>query len=164
MIQNVRKSLGFSLVEVLVSLGILSLAALVLASVLISTRRAQQAITDSAAARSLAEQTLERTQKSLRLENSLEVERFWSDDHDASTPWREGQHKVGSTEYFYRVEAVTVLYSPSGDKVGTLNGSAVNTLKHLKVVVTWKPPNTESGPQRGRQTVSIAQLWNREKN
>jgi prepilin-type N-terminal cleavage/methylation domain-containing protein len=157
-----RRTCGFSLIEVLFSLAILSLAAVALGSVMLSTFRAQDNVTNSAVARALASRVLERAADELPKLTAAVEEDFWDSDYDV-TPWRSGEEKVGAVTYRYEVKAKLLQNNLTGMPVGSAAGATENDLKLFNVTVFWHPESGLSGPGRGMQRVTASRLVNRVK-
>lgn len=159
------KHRGFSLIEVLFALGILAFGVTALTSVLLSTFRAQDNVTRSAAARALGQRLLDRTVQELPTLTFSEEDDFWKAEFpDESTAWKKGEEKLGSRVYSYYVTAVNLFYHAgphAGGLVGAGSGATENGVKFISVHVRWHDGEGSSGS--GRQELSASQIVNRAK-
>lgn len=147
------KRQGFTLMEVLVSLAIMSVALLALTAVLTTGMHRDAASARRVAAYDVAEQSMTRCLQELDY-GSVGVEDFWHGDFsDPGTPWRSGEVTVGRVVYRYKITAKNVQNRKTGKTFGEASGSPYNTLKKIDVSVDW---------DGSIQPVYLSRLLNRE--
>lgn len=151
---------GFSLMEVLVSLGIMAIALLALVTVLVTGLRAEDNSTQRKAGQDVAERVLGRTLGKLKQLSEAENNDFWNREHSApSDPWLAGVEKRDGYDYHYKIFSSTVVNKSTGQPFGEAHGYEFNRLKKVDVVVSWS-----AGPGRAEDDlsrVSISRLVNR---
>lgn len=150
---------GFSLLEVLVALAVMSVAVLGLGSVMTSGLKAQDKIDKAVTARAVADQIMGRTVVTLADGDDAESVRFWETaDFDDDSPWQSGQQQVGTTLYDFTITGTEVL--KDGTKpLGSSNSS--NRLKRLAIKVAWSEQPNHERAGVGRQAIVISRLLNR---
>jgi prepilin-type N-terminal cleavage/methylation domain-containing protein len=145
---------GFSLVEVLIALAVMSIAVLGLGSVLVSGLKAQSKTEYSAVAHSVANRVLDRLVRRLQsMSNDDAGASFWDADLSSeASPWTElGQSEtVGNTVYEYLITATPVAGFPSE-----------NGLKLVTVKVRWTDDGARVKAGTGKQEISATRLLNR---
>lgn len=156
---------AFTLVEVLITLAVMSIALLGLVSVLVSGFKAQDKTSKSVVARSVASRVVDRTLRRLETSDAGQVETFW--DADISTEalaWPEGtgHDMVGNTRFSYFVTGVEVKNGGSGAPFGTDDGGGSgNRLKMMTVTVRWADDGGRAKTGGGQQQVVVSCLVNR---
>lgn len=147
---------AFSLVEVLISLAIMSLALLTLVGVLVSGMKAQDKTDTATAGQALANQLLDRTL--WQLANTHDTQ-FWTGEFPADTdslPFAQDDVTVGRTVYHYAIFAeYVVLNGERMDSDGNKNG-----LKRIQVRVWWSPEKSRVKAGVGKLEVSATRIVN----
>ena len=144
---------GFTLMEVLLSLGIMTIALISLVAVLVTGLRANSHSLSRGDAQDFAFQVMGRTLSEIEALTDGRAQRFWEEDQ-SSTPWATGVEKRNSTSYDYEIRCYQVR-GAGGNKA--MAGDR-NQLKKITVKVEWR--DTASGADV--QTLTIARLLNRE--
>lgn len=150
---------GFSLVEVLIALAVMSITVIGLGSVLTSGLKAQDKIDKGVTARAVADQIMGRTLITLSDSTDSKSVHFWETaDFDESAPWQSGEQQVGTTLYYYTITG-TEVRKDGATPLGS--SSTSNRLKRLTIQVAWsdKPESERAGI--GRQAIVISRLLNR---
>lgn len=128
------KRCGFSLAELMLALGITSLAILSVGLVLLSILRSDRKTLDTALGGLVARQVLDRTMDRVRADQPAGTKaQFWGSDF-VSTPFEAGNITNNGTAFHYEVRAETVV-NTGGDDVG--GGLTSNRLKKVDVLITW---------------------------
>lgn len=152
---------GFSLVEVLIALAIMGIALLGLVTVLASGMKAQDKLSKSVLARSVASTVFERTVNEMGVSSPDDVEDFWDQDVSSEqTPYRSGTEMVGNTAFDYVITA-TEVRGTDGAPFGTATGQDGNRLKFMTVTVRWAADGAEAKVGTGKQEIKISRLLNR---
>lgn len=130
------------MVELLVSIGILAVALITLATLLGSGLRVNRKSADITAGAAVAERQLERAVRSISKDSPAgSKSSFWAKDYPSSgSPWRTDKETIDGTEFTYAIYSTTVNDALSGSPLGA--PAADNQLKNLEVVVEWY---TDSG-------------------
>jgi len=140
---------GFSLLEVLISAFIMTLALAALLSVLTTGLKAETQSVQQTQALDVAERVLARILNDPR---NIPVS-FWRGRFRyPDSPWKEGIEKVDGTDYSYQLFLNNVTDNETGDPFGTEIDSS-NTLRRVDVLVTWQ----HDGPGR----LGLTRLVNR---
>lgn len=126
---NYGRVRGFSLVELLLSVALLSLGILALLSLLTASQQASSKSEELTAAGAVAEAELQRAVRAAARDIPTgELARFWAADFPpGGVPFVQGDTRVGRTSLHYEVFATTVLNSSSTE----------NRLKQIEVRVSW---------------------------
>jgi Tfp pilus assembly protein PilV len=125
---------GFSLAEMLVALGLISVAVLSVLALSISIAKGNQEGTDRATGAVVARQLVNRVLDRLRADIPAGTNAdFWDNEH-TSTPFDSGVFRSNNTDYQYKVYAQSVEDS-SGVSVGGTTPD--NRLKKVDVIVWW---------------------------
>lgn len=134
---------GLTLVEVVLSMGLLAMALLALATVCMSGMRMNRKSLGESAAGAVAEAELARSvNRMLEDQPRGSRELFWKADHPyPGPPWSSGNSTIGNTVYSFNVYSETVT-STGGASLGSL--ATNNTLKRVDIEVSWW------GGQRGQ--------------
>ena len=128
---------GFSLAELLFSLGIFTIGILALGGLSLAALKAEQKSVNVVEASQVAVKQLAERSLSASIDPS-----FWATDH-VSTPYAQGSQKVGETEYTFECYDLTVMNSESGDTLGS--GVPSNRVKKMDIVVNWYEDSASSG-------------------
>ena len=143
---------GFSLVEVLIALAVMSIALLGLVNVLVTGLKAQDKTGKSTVGHSVANRVLERTVRRLEnMDSGLAGATFWTADISSeSSPWTElGDHEmVGHTRYDYLITATDAepgIFSPG------------NELKMVTVKVRWAADGDKAKVGVGKREIAVEQ-------
>ena len=139
--------------EVVLALGIMSIALVSMVSVLVTGLRAESQSTARVNAQDFALQVMGRTLSEIEELPELEAQEFWTSSQD-STPWGRGEETLNNTAFSYEIRCY--LLSASGGSVA-LAGDR-NQLKKITVTVTWR--DTTSG--KTDSSLTISRLVNRE--
>lgn len=131
---------GFSLVELVLSIGVLTLTILTLAGFMTVTVRNREKAEVLSEASNEMERLLERTMTGVRSDTPAGTRDSFM-TQDAETPWRAGSFKSGRTEYEYALRVQSVGGVGSED----LN----NRLKRLEVELFWGSSQESGGARQG---------------
>ena len=126
---NLAGSRGFSLAELLLAFGLLTISILALGGLSLSAIKASQKSSDVVDASQVAVQQLARVSETAKADPS-----FWAADHQG-TPYTNGTIKVGKTEFSYEIFSQTLQNAVTSQELG--NGVAGNRIKKMDIVVTW---------------------------
>lgn len=142
--------------EVLLSLGIMSVALLGLLSVLVTGLRSEHSSSQRVAAQDLASQIMGRTCLEIeRLDENLAAD-FWTTDYDqAEAPFRQGRED----EFRYLVLTKAVRRKDTGQRLGDSPGAHYNRLVKIDVLVRWQAPQNKG--KADFSEVSYSRLLNR---
>lgn len=145
---------GFSLAELLLSLGFIAIGVLTMIGLAVTSMRAGREATDSTTAVLVAQTELERNILAAQSDPN-----FWDNDHLA-TPYRSDSVIVDKTKFDYSIFAVTVM--DGTDELGTSQGDDENRLKKVDIVVNWWDSGTQErqgyGKLEVRQTRLVAEV------
>lgn len=136
--------------EVLISLGIMSIALVSLVAVLTTGLRANYQSTARGDAQDFALQVLGRTLSELEDLPDKKAHEFWTTDI-SSTPWEEGTEKRNGTAYKFEVR----VYDMAGASGSEELAGDRNQLKKITIKVDWND-------SKGDSTLTIGRLVNRE--
>ncbi len=151
---RLRKS-GFSLAELILSLGFVALAILSVLGLSLGVMRTDHKALERAAGTLVAEQIVERLRAQLLADEPAGFrEHFLHEEHNG-TPWDEGSIKNGKTIFYYSVRAISVV-DTDGNKVGA--SSDGNRLKKVDVHVWWAGEDTQTRQGSGQLEVRVTQL------
>ncbi len=139
---------GFGLAEVIVAIALLSITALSLVTVLVSSLRSDKKAFLVAAASNLAETELQRTAEAVKSDTPAGIQAtFWEQQYpESGSPFRTGKSTISHTEFEYFIYAVSVT-----DSTGLPIGDPDNRLKQVDIYVRWYNPSAGS-PGHGRTT------------
>lgn len=120
---------AFSLIEILISLALLSLGALAMFSLWIASLQAGSKASQLAAAAAVADGELSRAVRAATLDDPPgELVRFWSQDFPSTGPaFSSGSVTSGTTTFDFAVYTQTVLTGADGS----------NRVKQVRVEVEW---------------------------
>jgi uncharacterized protein (TIGR02598 family) len=145
-VKQIKTQAGFSIAEVILALGLLSVAVLALIGLATTALQARQKSDDTVIAKQVAESQLTRV-----IELALDDEAYRNSFFDASgtEPFNEGNVTVGDTEYSFSIS------------VNDLNLDVEpNRLVKVEAVVSWWG-GEESGRQgAGRLSTKLSRLVN----
>jgi len=114
-----------SLIEVLISLGLMALALLALISVLTLGRKQEAQSTDRLVAWDVAELELERAIHEVSSLSAEQQELFWSSAHPlGAEPWKEGLVEQNGREYRYELYHKPITNRVTGDVIGVVSGQS----------------------------------------
>jgi Tfp pilus assembly protein PilV len=120
---------GFSLAELLLSLGFITTVVLIVMGLTTTLHRSGQESADRVTAATIAETEIQRAINAGQSDNS-----FWAADH-TGPPYSSGAVTIKGTDFDYVVTAVTVM--DGGVPVGHGTGLTENRLKKVDIIVTW---------------------------
>lgn len=146
---------AFSLAELLVALGLISVAILGLLALSIALAKGNQEGIDKTIGGEVASQLTDRLVAQLRSDTPPGTRSgFWNNDYTA-TPWDQGTFQNNGTTYNYKLYAETVR-DTSGQPVG--GGTAGNRLKKVDVYVWWWDSETKAHQGYGELKVLSTRL------
>ena len=150
-----RDSSGLSLAEMMVALGLISVAILAVLALSISIARVNREGTDRAIGGVVARQLVERLIDGLRADIPAgSAADFWDNEHSAA-PFETGFFRTNNTDFEYKIFASSVL-DASGDSIG---GTTVgNRLKKVDVFVYWWDSETEERQGYGKLEIQNTRL------
>lgn len=148
-------SRGLSLAEMMVALGLISVAILAVLALSISIARVNREGTDRAIGGVVARQLVERLIDSLRADIPAgSTADFWNNEH-TSTPFESGIFRTNDTDFEFKIFASSVV-DAGGDSVG---GTTVgNRLKKVDVFVYWWDSETEERQGYGKLEIQNTRL------
>jgi prepilin-type N-terminal cleavage/methylation domain-containing protein len=142
-----RTDRGFSLLEVLFAIVVMSIALFSMLKVLVWGMKAQNKTEMNLAAYQIADRVLERAIVDLST-------------RPADIPLEaEGEEVVGRNRFRYSVKSSEVDNELTGKPFGTAAGAGDNRLKVLEVTVGWGSGSTSPGV--GKQEIIVSRLANR---
>jgi type II secretory pathway pseudopilin PulG len=149
---------GFSLAEVILSLGILAMAFVALMNLTGSAVKVSSKSENLAVATDLAEKEMTSAlQKVLADEPPGSSEEFWENDW-TEQPWREGTVKVNRMEFSYAIHAKT-LQDTEGGELG--ESTPNNRVKKVDISVWWMTEEPGEGRTGyGELSVEATRLLN----
>jgi type II secretory pathway pseudopilin PulG len=139
--------------EVIFSLGIMSIALVALVSVLTTGLRAESQSTSKVNAQDFALQVMGRTLSEIEDLPLTEAQAFWSSDQ-AGTPWRNGVGTLNRTTFKYEIRC----YQMGGSSGTALLAGDRNQLKKIAVTIYWRDTTSKSKDS----SLTVARLLNRE--
>lgn len=142
MASNSRR--GLSLMEVIVAVGLIALAALAVLSVCSSVLEYRRQSTDALNAARVTDMVIERVVASLTKDTPAGTrDDFWASSFPyPDTPYKEGTHKVGDREFSYAVFAEDI------PGIGDASADPPNLLRRLDVYVWWEEDRGLKGSKR----------------
>lgn len=147
---------GFSLLEVLISLAVISIALLALLSVLSGGMKAQDKTSKHSLAHAVAEQTLERLSATLRA-NPSDHKAFW-EGGSWDLPDELSQVTVDRTVFYCFVSSQAIIDKTTQEPLGgSPNPNSVARLVTMNVA--WSQDSVKSGV--GNQEISIRRIFSR---
>jgi hypothetical protein len=154
-----RTTRAFTLAELLLSLALMTIVIVTVASLFISMYRTQEKSARSSTGVRVAETVINAKLHSIfsGLEPGLSKAQFFANDAPPQ-PVLSGSLVLSGTEYLYRLEHETVV-QPGGTTLGS--GLAENRLKIVSVTCWWwgaDEASTRAG--HGKQTVSLRRMVN----
>ncbi len=153
-----RRARGFSLIEILIALAVMSIALMALVSVLVSSMQAQGKNDSFATAHQIADQTHERLAASLQTLEPSQANSFWRAGPDSA--WSLGPAPETVVDGVTFVSSVTSSPILSGGlPVGSQGGDSDNVARLVTVQVRWSDDLHKAG--QGRQQVSARRIVSR---
>lgn len=147
---SARREVAFTLAEILLALGLISVSILTLMALSISTMKANRKSTYVVDASQVAMKLMAEV-----ADRAAGDPGFWNSDF-RTDPYEKGTHKAGRTEYEYRVFAQTLVDKQSGAELGSAAPS--NRVKKMDIVVEWQANSPGAG--QGKRTVRGSCLVN----
>lgn len=143
---------GMTLIEVVVCLTILTIAALAIIAAVTRIMIAQSVSSHHAVARMMAESVLQRA--------SLAGPPGWLTNGNTHIEYAVvGQNREPTTFYF-EVEPFAVSRTrPNGDPLFSETGSSMGTLYELIVKVWWNSETAAGAVERGTQSLTVSRLY-----
>ncbi len=143
---------GFSLAELILSIGLFSLAVLALLGLSLSILRTDSKALERSAGTLIADQLLQRTLAQLRNDEPLGSRgAFFGGDH-SKAPWSEGTIQNDQTEFSYKLYSRPVLDRATGAELS--ESSPGNRLRKVEIHVWWA---SEEG--QARQGSGFLEVW-----
>lgn len=147
---------GFSLAEVLLSIGTLVLVILTVLALTIALNRGSRKSSDVSAAQYVADQVFNLVVETAQRDNGSLHKNFWDPDNVTLS----GSVKSNSSEFFYKLDAATVkdtggqvLHNPATSSL------ANNRLKFVQIEVHWwSPSSTTTRSGYGKLTTVSTRL------
>lgn len=149
---------AFSLAEVLLAMGTIVLMILTILALVLALNRGSRKSIDSSAAQFAVDQILNLLVESAQRDNGALHANFWGVDYAApGPPFASGSIIANQTEFFYRVDAVTVRDPLNNPLDGT--GLPHNRLKLVQVDLWWwNPSATTTRAGYGKLSTKITRL------
>jgi hypothetical protein len=141
---------GFSLAELLLAFGLLTIGILALIGLSITALKSGQKSSDSIDAAQVATRQL----ADVRQRAASDAD-FWQAEHK-TVPYETGAVRVGKTDFTFECYSETLLNGETGEALGS--GVDGNRVKKLDIVVTWLGEGPKSG--YGRRTLRESCLVN----
>ncbi len=152
------RGVGFSLVEVLIALAVMSLALMALVSVLVSSMRAQGKTDNFSTAHQVADQVQERLAVSLQSLEPGQANRFWragsGESWSLTSP---ATVSVNGVDFSTSITSSPIL--SNGALLGTQGGDSNNLARLVTVRVRWSEDSHKVG--QGQQEISTLRLLSR---
>ncbi|MFA5504637.1 MAG: hypothetical protein WC314_11730 [Vulcanimicrobiota bacterium] len=146
---------GFSLAELIISIGFFGLAILTLLGLSISISRTDSKALERSAGTLIANQVLGQTLAQLQADNPAGIrERFFAEEN-VSPPWQEGSLTNDRTTFYYQVQVASVSRA-SGGSMGTALYSS--RLKKVVVHVWWAGEEEQTRQGSGQLEVYVTRL------
>ena len=150
------KKRGFSLAELVLSIGLFALAVLTLLGLSLSISRTDSKALERSAGTLIANQVLGRTIAELNADSPAGARENFFSIESAATIWDKGELKNGHTDFFYSVEVGTVRDAGTGASLGNvLEG---NRLKRVTVHVWWAGESSQTRQGSGQLEVFVSKL------
>ncbi|MCA9796236.1 MAG: hypothetical protein KC910_30725 [Candidatus Eremiobacteraeota bacterium] len=138
---------GFSLIELLLAIGVLALVLLLVVALAISVMRRNQRALDVPVG-SLAADTI-LTRLIYGMENNLAARTAFYASPAVNTPWINGVFKMDRVDFTYATDVQSL-------PVGTSTGMADNRLVQVHIAVQWQ--EAHEGPNNGQQQAEMVRL------
>lgn len=149
---------GFSLVEVLIALAVMSLALMALVSVLVSAMQAQGKTDTFSTAHGVADQVHERLAVSLQSLEPSQANQFWraasGESWSLTSP---ATVSVNGVDFTTSITSSPIL--SDSVPLGTQGGDASNVARMVTVRVRWSEDSHKVG--QGQQEISTLRLLSR---
>lgn len=150
------KPTGFSLAELILSIGFFGLAILTLIGLSIAITRTDSKALERSAGTLIGDQVLNRTIAELKEDNPAGARaNFFSGDFSV-TPWSKGNLVNARTTFYYEVFAHTVIDRGTGSPLS--EDVPGNRLKQVNVHVWWAGEESSTRQGSGNLEVWITQL------
>jgi Tfp pilus assembly protein PilV len=156
-----RTRIGISLAEVLLSVGLLSVALLALIGQSALLANSSQKTDDRTIALDIAQTVLERHARAATMDEPPGENAKISARDDATNPYSEADEKVGGTDYSYEMYISNVTNSVSGETLGTGPTGAESQnvkLKRFEVKVVWWNGDQQQRSGYGNLEVRVSRL------
>lgn len=150
------RTIGFSLAELILSMGFFAMVILTLIGLGIAITRTDSKALESSAGGLIADQVLERTVAELKRNDPEGVREDFFSGNFSAAPWSSGELTNDRTVFYYEVFGTTVLSTGTGNPLA--DGLDKNRLKKVDVHVWWAGEDTQSRQGSGRLEVWSTRL------